>query len=264
MYRKNMQLLNRPAKVGLTAVIAMMLSLVTTSTMQAAIVTSDADTLPTESSAFVLELTVQHRDLSAIWSTSSGIRRNVGISIADYFNDDVYSTTILFADNEDNPIIEDINYNTIAEAYDPVAGRTKLYIQIRKGGFVDWTDGSGVYDEKTGEYDDSNELTQIDEMPDSPLFYSLIARNLNLAWYPPDIDTVELNCRSSVVCTAEDLYNLMNNGNADLAKSELMSISISHITQASDSIPEPASLVLLGLGSLLIFSNRCAERLKAR
>jgi|GEM_PF-3966006 len=192
-------------------------------------VTQAQVTPPTSSASVEVQVIFRRVDVSSLSTTpDSTVRRQMGISIADYFNADVYSTTIIF-----DP------YVSVADAYDPVEDQTTLRFLVRKGSFIDWT---------------GEELALIFAMPDSPIFYKTIADNIEVDWVP--LPGSSLLCASTVICRPNDLFGFIANpDDAPVAKQELMDVSVVNILNTNGRpVPEPTSmsLAMIGIGTLLL------------
>lgn len=161
----------------------------------------------TTSATVEIELVIRHTDITQKIITASGVRRGLGISIADYFNDDVYSTTLI------------TDFDDFYDDTDPNAEDSTILFQVKKGGFIDWTD---------------RELDVLWEMPVSPIFYKRIADNLdNLTWDPAVINPLnlpDLQSQSTVIFTSNDLFQAVQK-NVALTNSAVMQVSFSNVAQ---------------------------------
>ena len=167
------------------------------------------------------ELTVHNIRVSDFIPEKNMIRRELGNSTEDYFNDFIYRVTILGdifeSDPADNPM-------------------TIINFEVAKGGFVDWT---------------NNELNLIAAAENSPLYYKEIGENLQLQWPPQS----ELLCSSTTVCTPFDLFRFLDENDPgtdiDDAKRLMMNLKNTGVQQVSQ-VPVPATLPLLGTGLLFL------------
>jgi hypothetical protein len=147
-------------------------------------------------------------NLNDIFPDQSGIRRNLAISVADYFNNDVYATRILSADLSSTRSIVDF--------------------VVLKGGFVSWDDA---------------ELAQIWEMSASPNFYKRLADNLQVNWDIRDLTLLTpLDCASTVVCTPNDIFEFIDAGGDSLLAANRQLMLVTDVP-----VPPAAMAMLMGL-----------------
>ncbi|MEM7413545.1 MAG: hypothetical protein AAF430_25155 [Myxococcota bacterium] len=174
-----------------------------------------------------VRLSLENLRVSDFRSTESAIRRNLAVSVADYFNDDVFS----------------VRLSDVAESDPASAPMTVIDFTILKGGFVDWT---------------TAELDLLAAADTAPNFYARTADNLDLEWTAAAVLS-ELQCTSSAVCRPDDLFRFIAGPDIDTARRLMMNIEVLDVRQV---VPEPgvASLVWVGLLGLTWRQRRARVR----